>query len=375
MKNGTDEGPRESSEGWWVSRNTLDEAVTHGIVTQSQRENLEDFFGSARDTAEKPYPTSPRFDLAHLAYYFGAMIIISALTWFVVSAWEDLPGWGLSVVAALYATGFALAGRRFTRSADTFVFGGLLVTIATCLTPLFVYGIQKSAGLWTGEPPGQYHDFYVWIRSGWFLMELSTVGVILATMRKVHFAFLAAPLAFTLWFMSMDIAPLLFGPLTGAGAWETRRWVSMAFGLAMIGCALLTDLKRRPGKPDYGFWLHLFGTLTFWGGLTLLGSDSELGKAIYAAINILLVLASIAFMRRIYLVLGALGVYGYLGHLAWRVFEDFLLFPPVLVLVGLAIMGSGFIYHKNRARLSDCLRSRLPLWLKEIHDKNSAPQS
>lgn len=372
MTTETENIPQQSDRSWRVSRNTLNEAVRRGIVTPVQKEGLEDLFCSFEETGSEPHQHRSRFDLAHLAYYFGAMIIISALTWFVVSAWENLPGWGLSVISAVYAAGFALAGRHFWRNRDTLVFGGLLVTIATCLTPLFVYGIQKSTGLWTGQPPGEYHDFYVWIRSGWFLMELSTVGVILAAMRKVRFSFLAAPLAFVLWFMSMDIAPLLFGPLTGADAWETRRLVSMAFGLTMLGCALLTDLKRRPGAPDYGFWLHIFGAITFWGGLSLLESDSELGKAIYAAINVLLVTTSIAFMRRIYLVVGVLGIYGYLGHLAWRVFEDFLLFPPVLVLVGLAIMGSGFLYHKNRERLRGSLRNRLPLWLKQIHDKNSA---
>lgn len=373
MKTGnpdTDDVLRET-RSWQVSRETLNEAIRLGIVTQNQGEDLADFFSTLGEkTSGPPRLSKTPFDLAYLAYYFGAMIIISALSWLVVSAWEDLPGWGLSLIAAGYAAGFGLAGRRFCRNHDTFIFGGLLITIAVSLTPLFVYGIQKSAGLWTGAHPGEYHDFYVWIRSGWFLMELCTICVILAVMRKVRFAFLAAPLAFTLWFMSMDITPLLFGHLTGTDAWESRRLVSMFFGATMMACALFTDSRRHPGAPDYGFWLHLFGAMTFWGGLSLLRSQSEPAKAVYAGINVLLVLASVAFMRRIYLILGTLGVYGYLGHLAWRVFKDFILFPPVLVLVGIIIMGSGLLYHKNRMKLQNALRSHLPKWVRKIHDTN-----
>ena len=371
MKENPPEGTTREPQGWWVSLNTLDKAVKLDLITSDQKRDLEKLFDSSGQLLSRPRHKKNRFDPALLAYYFGAMIILSALTWLVVSAWEALPGWGLSLIAAGYAAGFGLAGRRFCRSPDTFIFGGLLITIATSLTPLFVYGIQKSAGLWTGTPPGEYHDFYVWIRSGWFMMELCTIGVILAVMRKVRFSFLAAPLAFTLWFMSMDITPLLFGHMTGADTWESRRLVSIVFGAGMMICALFTDSRRNSGDPDYGFWLHLFGTVTFWGGLSLLKNQSEAGKAIYAGINVLLVLASVAFMRRIYLILGALGVYGYLGHLAWRVFKDFILFPPVLVLVGLSVMGSGLLYHKNRTRLQNALRNHLPDWLQGIHDRNS----
>ncbi len=56
----------------------------------------------------------------------------------------------------------------------------------------------------------------------------------------------------------------------------------------------------------------------------------------------------------------ALGVAGYLGHLAYSVFEDSLLFPIVLTLIGLGIMALGLLYQKRRAALSDKLQTLLP---------------
>ena len=94
-------------------------------------------------------------------------------------------------------------------------------------------------------------------------------------------------------------------------------------------------------RADFGFWLHLFGLMAFWGGLTFAESSSEFGKAMYCLVNVGLILLSVFLMRRAYAVFGAIGVAIYLGHLASRVFEDSLLFPFALSFIGLGIIGAG----------------------------------
>ena len=49
--------------------------------------------------------------------------------------------------------------------------------------------------------------------------------------------------------------------------------------------------------------------------------------------------------------LGALGVASYLGYLSYRVFEDSLLFPFALTLLGLAVVGLGIWWQKHEAAL------------------------
>ena len=115
----------------------------------------------------------------------------------------------------------------------------------------------------------------------------------------------------------------------------------------MMGIAWFVDVKRH-SRADFAFWLHLFGLMAFWGGLTFAESSSEFGKAMYCLVNVGLILLSVFLMRRAYAVFGAIGVAIYLGHLASRVFEDSLLFPFALSFIGLGIIGAGLALHRNR---------------------------
>ena len=73
-------------------------------------------------------------------------------------------------------------------------------------------------------------------------MEFGTlaVGAILAW--KYKYPFLIMPVAVTLWYMSMDLAPMIAG---GRPNYELRALVSMYFGLLMILLAFWVDLRAR----------------------------------------------------------------------------------------------------------------------------------
>nr|WP_321502816.1 DUF2157 domain-containing protein [uncultured Dethiosulfovibrio sp.] len=331
----------------------LDVAQSMGLIDGTKREDLEAFLIKASEAR------GDGSRLVSFAYYLGAMMVISALTWFVADAWDFMSGLGLAAVALIYGLGFGFFGYRFYRRDETRTLGGLLVTIAVCLTPMLVYGLQKETGLWTGEEPGNYSDFYRWIKSGWCLMEISTIGAVLLAMRWIRFSFLAFPLALSLWFTSMDISPLLS---------VDRRVVSMVFGFAMGCVALRWDMGRDQGDPEYGFWLHLFGALAFWGGLTLLDSRGEFSRMIYGTINLGLMLLSLALDRSIYMTLGAIGFFGYLGHLAWSLFADFFYFPFVLVAFGLVVMFCGLWYSRRKLAIEKWVAGRLPRWLLRLRE-------
>ena len=140
-------------------------------------------------------------------------------------------------------------------------------------------------------------------------------------------------MAFALWFMSMDLTPLIYG----SSYYEAQGYqvVSLVFGLVMLAGAYLGD---RRTEDDYAFWGYLFGMFAFWGGLTMFEGGSELDWFIYGLINAGLIGLSVLLQRRVFVVFGAAGVFGYVGHLAWEIFEDSLLFPFVLSTAGLAII-------------------------------------
>ena len=337
-----------------ISRKDLDWAVTQGLVSAEQAEAL-------WTALEKRAGARPRFDLATVSYYFGALIVISAMGWFMTEAWERFGGGGIFLIATIYGVCFVLAGKGLWAKPGLRIPSGLLYTMAVCMTPLAIYGLERLTGIWPQGDPGVYHGYHVWVKGSWLLMEVATIIAGLAALRFVHFPFLTAPIAFSLWYMSMDLTPLLFGKMEFT--WDERLWVSLCFGLLVLVGAYLVDRKT---KEDYAFWGYLFGMLAFWGGLSLMKSDSELNRFLYCLINLGLMVLSVLLQRRVFIVFGALGVFGYLGYLAHRVFRDSLFFPFALSLLGILVIYLGIKYQRHREEIERFLLTRVPLGLRRL---------
>ena len=178
-----------------------------------------------------------RFDVANVAYYFGALIIMGAMGWFMTNAWEAFGGLGIFLIAAAYALVFATVGGWLWKRSPGGLhnLGGLLVTVAVAMTPLMIYGLQRWTGWWTHADPGSYAGFHEWIKGGWVWMELGTVVAGTVALRFVRFPFLTAPIAFALWYLSMDLTPVVFGVGDTDFTWTERLRVSLGFGAVNLG--------------------------------------------------------------------------------------------------------------------------------------------
>jgi hypothetical protein len=193
-------------------------------------------------------------------------------------------------------------------------------------------------------------------------MEVGAVAAGLVALRFFRFPFLTAPIAFSLWFMSMDLTPLIYGADYQYG--DGYQLVSLSFGLAVLICSYLVD---RRTEEDYAFWGYFSGMLAFWGGLTLLEGGSEIDWFFYGLISLALVMLSVFLQRRVFIVFGSLGVFGYVGHLAWEIFEDSLVFPFVLSAVGIAIIALvGILYARNREQIERGMLSIVPKGLRRL---------
>jgi len=331
-----------------ISREDLRWAALKGVITDSQADSL-------WQALEGRSAVRPKFDLAHLAFYFGALIVISAMGWFMTLAWEQYGGGGILIISLVYVVCFALTGWTLWSKQGLKVPGGLLFTMAVCMTPLIVYGLERLSGLWPQGDPGVYRDFHIYVKGSWLLMEAATIVAALVTLRFVRFPFLTAPLAFALWYMSMDLTPMLFGK--DEFAWHERLWVSCWFGLAMLLVALCIDERS---EEDYAFWGYLFGLLAFWGGLSLMESGSEWQKFFYCLINVSLMLSSVLLQRRVFMVFGVMGVFGYLGYLSYDVFKDSLMFPFALTFLGVLIIALGVVYQRRREAIERFVLGLVP---------------
>jgi hypothetical protein len=330
----------------------IEEAISKQIITPEQGESLWKLWNAGKENKSS-------FQMAHLAYYVGALIVISAMGWFMNNAWDVFGGMGMFSIAVLYAFCFVIAGRRLWERKGLQVAGGLMIVMAVCMAPLAIYGIEKALGWWPQSYPGHYQDGYHWVRGGWIWIELGTIASACLALRFFKFPFLTAPLFFSLYVLSIDVTPLIFG---SGNNWTDMRWTSLFFGLAMMIIAFFTDYycSKNNYEEDYAFWGYLFGTIVFWMGLTLLDSNHEWSKMLYCLINIALLIWGVLVQRKIFLVCGAIGISSYIGHLAYRVFNHSILFPFVLSFAGIAIIYLGILYNRNQLKIEQFIRDKVP---------------
>jgi len=77
----------------------------------------------------------------------------------------------------------------------------------------------------------------------------------------------------------------------------------------------------------------------------------------------------VILVRRVFVVFGAIGSCGYIGHLAYDVFKESVLFPIVLTAIGLGIIYIGIVWQKYEQTITQYLRRLLPTLLKELLEK------
>ncbi|WP_236238103.1 DUF2157 domain-containing protein [Pseudomonas faucium] len=333
-----------------IDAKDLARAVQAGILQPGQDLALLDFL--------RTQPAARgNFQLAHVAFYFGALLIMGAMGWLLTEAWMRIGDAALLAIATLYIaliTLFALALQKRQQP----IAAGVLAAVAVSIVPLAVFAVERLAGWWPlDDAQTDYHQYYTYVQGGWLVMEAATVLAGLLMLRLIPYSFIVMPIAVALWFMSMDLSEWVYG---SPFSWEQRRTVSLWFGLGLLLVFVLVDGRTH---EDYAHWGYLAGLAAFWGGLTMMESGSELGKALYCLVNLGLMAIAVLLRRPVFMVFGALGVAAYLGYLSYEVFAESLLFPVVLTLIGLGVIGLGLGYQKRRERLSQAVRAWLPQWL------------
>ncbi|MBK7840276.1 MAG: hypothetical protein IPJ49_21865 [Candidatus Obscuribacter sp.] len=98
----------------------------------------------------------------------------------------------------------------------------------------------------------------------------------------------------------------------------------------------------------------------FLGAHGLLDTGSELGKLGYFGINLVMVLMSVVLARKVFLVAGAIGSVGYIGHLLWTYFSGSLAFPVALIACGIGIIYLGVAYRRNQASIEGFVLGLVP---------------
>lgn len=333
-----------------IVKSDLLSAVEKKILRVDQVDKLWNHFESLR-------PDQAKFQGLHVLYYFGGILILASMSWFMTQVWTN--GMHIMLLSFFFAASYFIAGNILWKKKDSKIPAGLLLTAAVGLTPLFIYGFQKYIGVWSWNLSTSYSDYHFFIREQWVYLEIGTIIAALITLRYYKFAFIAFPLALSAWYLSMDLTPLMFGK-DQYNTYEAKI-VSCIFGILTLMISFWANKKYT--EVDFAFWGYLFGMITFWGGLSLLDSSNELGKFFYCVLNIGLIICSVYLRRKVFAIFGVIGVLGYLGHLSWEIFKDSHIFPVILALLGIFIIVLGLKYQKNKQRIEAFIEVYFPKFL------------
>ena len=167
-----------------ITDRNVEELLAEGVIDADTADRIREYLRDrgAPDRPGKGGTTLPAFDLAHAAYYLGAAVILFALGWFAIQAWERHGGWPLAGVALLYAALFGALGQSLWRRGWT-VPGGLLFTAVIGMTPLFVFAVQAGLGVWPGPGEAWPQPYYEAVNGHRITIELATIAVALLVIR------------------------------------------------------------------------------------------------------------------------------------------------------------------------------------------------
>lgn len=336
-----------------LTRDSFNRAVSEADITTDHGDVL-------WKALEDQVQDRPGFSLAHLIYYLGALIVISAMTWFMTEAWERYSDSAILVTSTIYAGFFILAGRYCNKNPVLNTAGGLLVTLAVCMTPLAIYGLERVTGFWPQSAPGITEWFTPEVRIYRYPFEIGSIIAGLIALKFLRFPLLTVPIMLALWGLTLDTTSYLLGyPQLPE---LNIQWTGLWFGLLLLAAAYLIDQRT---KEDFAFWVYFGGLSAFWLGLSFMKFDSEGTEFVYCLINVGLILFSILLARRAFFVFGGLGIMVYLGHLA-TLFHDSLLFPVMLSAIGIGILLLGVQYQRFHGAIERSIVDMVPNNLRRL---------
>ena len=321
-------------------------AVERGIIDAAQRDQLAAL--SVELTAPRDYPhdaddTTPLreahrgFNAITVAYSLGALLVLFALAWFLLERWKVLGPFGVLVVALVYAVAFAGVGTLLRRRGFD-VAGGLAIVLAVAMTPVWAWAILRLMGempdpaIYT-DPLSRYEPY---VASRFMVLELATIGVALAAIRRVTFSVLGAPIAVALVALLLHLGQALGNPRF---AWYTGPYYACVVACAVIAIGYAVE-RRQPQGEDYAFWVYLAGLVTLLVAYVSVWSYIGRWRHALPLVAVALVTASLYLRRRTFLVAGGVAAFGYLGYLAFDVFQKVIALPIALATLGLLVIVS-----------------------------------
>ncbi|MEO6444277.1 MAG: hypothetical protein ABIZ91_13110 [Gemmatimonadaceae bacterium] len=322
----------------------LADATSDGVITGDVADALRRYAAGrgGAATGRSPAEALSGFNVVTVAYGVGALLVLFAGGWFLADRWDRLGAPGVLAVSLTYAAIF-VACALWLRRHDFPLASGVATVLAVSVTPLVAWALLTLAGEWPDPRSGSaLLHAQSWMAARWLVLDLSTLLVALAVLRRHKLALLMYPLAFGVWAASFHVVKAVLGE----GSHEFQRWAMLVFAFVIVAIADAVERWQRASVASGGvsgtrgalndfagpFWS--VGLVAFTFPYMQIWNSAGTAKHVMPVIAVALIAMSLYLRRRVLLLVGVLGIFGYLGYLAGNVFRDVVSFPILLAGLG-----------------------------------------
>lgn len=300
-----------------ITLSDIESAIKEKIITKEQWLYLWKHFAIG---SNQKLPSS---SYLNVLYYIGWSITFIALSYLLWISWTVYGNWIALFIVSFYIV-ITFLWAEFLKRKWYWIPTMILVTIWIFLIPLVIDIIFEAFN---------YKNEQL-LR---FTQELWAFSWAIISFIRYKNPFLILPISFIVWFFCVDISEHFYPYIDNLG-----KYVSIFLWLCLIILSSIF-LKDKTNKGnDYWNWLAISGSFIFWVTSSILYYYS----IFYILINIWFLILWIMVSRNIFLFFGWVGLIWYIGYLLSIVFEGSLLFPVILIWVGLWMILTAIYYKK-----------------------------
>lgn len=328
----------------------IDTAAERGVIDGEQREQLHRLAlelaasapnanavaqGTVAPSGADVREARRDFNAITVAYSLGALLVLFALGWLLADRWSAFGPGGVLGVSALYAAAFAGVAMALRRRGFALA-GGISAALAVAMTPVWGWAVLRLTGEWP-DPlawDNALARYEPYIASRVIIVELATIGIGLATLRRVRFFAVAAPIAVAFVGVMVHLGVALGDPRL---SWYVGPYYQCVIACTAFAVAYAID-RRQPKGEDYALWFYLAGAVTLAFGYTQVWSSIGAWRHALPLVAASLVIAALYLRRRVLLLAGGVAAFGYLGYLAFDVFRKVIAMPVALAALGLLVI-------------------------------------
>ncbi|HEY0940019.1 MAG TPA: hypothetical protein VGE08_07985 [Steroidobacter sp.] len=315
------------------------------------------------DTAlvENSSEARTEFNLVHLCWYAGTALVLIAFGLFA-SEIRDRSELGFAVCLSAYSIAAMVCAITVNvKLKRRTVLAGVLVASGSVTLGYAVLMFQKVGGWWDY---GQFvpllsdrFEYSLLTLTDRFLYSplLAVCVVIVASLIGIwRFKFLPLCVLTTLgcWYIVLDFLR--------PDQREALGFTIILIGSATVAVAWFADNRKE--SANYGYWLTKMGMWILPIGLTIFFDEYPLEMFLFALANVGVMLVALYLRRPAGLLGGAAGVFYYLNYLYTEHFSDSLVFPFVVIALGVFVVWLGWWIHVTRVPLESLLPGLLQRW-------------